>query len=117
MEPWQTAVEAARSKKAEDIVVLDIGKVSSFTEFFVICTGTNVRQTQAIADAIQEKLRAEGWRPMGIEGEQRGEWILVDYGDMLVHVFTPERRAYYDLERLWSKAPRVSVPEEAPVEG
>ena len=117
MEPWQIAVEAARSKKAEDIVVLDIGKVSSFTDSFVVCTGTNVRQTQAIANAVQEKLREEGWRPMGVEGEQRGEWILVDYGDMLVHVFTPEKRAFYDLERLWSKAPRIPVPEEASVEG
>ncbi|MCB1022108.1 MAG: ribosome silencing factor [Bryobacterales bacterium] len=117
MEPWQIAVEAARSKKAEDIVVLDIGKVSSFTEFFVICTGTNTRQTQAIADAVQEQMRAAGWRPMGVEGEQRGEWVLVDYGDLLIHVFTPDKRAFYDLERLWSKAPRVPIPEEAPVEG
>ncbi len=117
MEPWQIAVDAARAKKAEDIVVLDIGKVSSFTEFFVICTGSNIRQTQSIADAIQEKMREQGWRPMGIEGEQRGEWILVDYGDMLVHVLTPQKRAFYDLERLWSKAPRIAVPEEAAVEG
>lgn len=117
MEPWQIAVDAARAKKAEDIVVLDIGKVSSFTEFFVICTGSNIRQTQSIADAIQEKMREEGWRPMGIEGEQRGEWILLDYGDMLVHVLTPQKRAFYDLERLWGKAPRIAVPEEAAVEG
>jgi ribosome-associated protein len=115
MEIWEIAAEAAQSRKAEDIVVLDIGKVSSFTDYFLLCTGTNIRQTQAIANAVQEKLRENGWRPMGVEGEQRGEWVLLDYGDMIVHVFTPDKRVYYDLERLWAKAPRLSVPEQTPL--
>ncbi|MBI1352816.1 MAG: ribosome silencing factor [Acidobacteria bacterium] len=113
MQHWQLAVEAAQSRKAEDIVVLHIGEVSSFAEYFLVCNGTNIRQTQAISDAIEETLRAEGWRPLGIEGRQNGEWVLMDYGDLVVHIFTPEKRKFYDLERLWRNAPRVPVPEAA----
>ena len=113
MESWQFAVEAAQSRKAEDIVVLHIGKVSSFTEYFVVCSGTNTRQTQAIADAIEERLRKEGWRPMGVEGKQVGEWILLDYGDLVVHIFSPSKRKFFDLERLWRNAPQIPVPEAA----
>jgi len=113
MESWQYAVEAAQSRKAEDIVVLHVGKVSSFTEYFVVCSGTNTRQTQAIADAIEERLRQEGWRPMGVEGKQVGEWILMDYGDLVVHIFSPQKRRFFDLERLWGNAPQIPVPEAA----
>ena len=113
MESWQFAVEAAQSRKAEDIVVLRIGEVSSLTEYFVVCSGTNTRQTQAIADAIEERLREEGWRPMGVEGKQVGEWILMDYGDLVVHIFSPQKRRFFDLERLWRNAPQVPVPEAA----
>lgn len=113
MQDWEVAIQAAQSKKAENIVVLHIGKISSFTERFVLCDGSNSRQTQAISDAIEQALRAEGLRPIGVEGRGRGEWILMDYGDFIVHVFTPERRAFYDLERLWKKAPRLEVTEAA----
>ncbi len=113
MSEWEIAVQAAQSKKAEDIVVLDIGKVSSFTDTFVVCSGSNTRQNQAISDAIQTTLKQEGVRAAGIEGFQNAEWILMDYGDFVVHVLSPEARKYYDLERLWRKAPRIPVPEAA----
>ena len=110
----EVATQAAQSKKAKDIVVLHIGEVSSLADFFVLCTGTNVRQTQAIADAVTETLREQaGLRPLGVEGMQAGEWILVDYGDFVVHVFTPEKRNFYDLERLWKNAPRLPIPAAA----
>ncbi len=113
MSEWEIAVQAAQSKKAEDIVVLDIGKVSSFTDTFVVCSGSNTRQNQAISDEIQTTLKQEGVRVAGIEGFQNAEWILMDYGDFVVHVLSPEARKYYDLERLWRKAPRIPVPEAA----
>lgn len=113
MENWQLAVEAAQARKAEDIVVLHVGEVSSLTEYFVVCSGTNTRQTQAIADSIEERLREEGWRPMGIEGKRMGEWVLMDYGDLVVHIFSPQKRKFFDLERLWRNAPQIPVPEAA----
>lgn len=113
MSEWEIAVQAAQSKKAEDIVVLDIGKVSSFTDTFVVCSGSNTRQNQAISDEIQTTLKQEGVRVAGIEGFQNAEWILMDYGDFVVHVLSPEARKYYDLERLWKNAPRIPVPEAA----
>ena len=102
------AAAAALDKKAQDLVVLDLQGISSFTDYFLICHGTSVRQTQAIADAIEVRLKPEHGRAR-IEGYQDGEWILMDYVDLVVHVFTPAKREYYDLERLWGDAPRVKV--------
>ncbi len=113
MQDWEVAVQAAYSKKAEDVVVLDIGAVSTFTDHFVICSGASARQTQAISEAVERALRSEGYRPLGIEGRQHGGWVLMDYGAFVVHVFTPEKREFYDLERLWKKAPRLPLPEAA----
>ena len=112
MEDWELAVQAALERKAIDPAVLDIGKVSTFTEQFVICHGTNSRQVQAIADSVRTELKNEGRHPMHVEGYRSAEWILLDYGDFVVHIFSKDRRYYYDLERLWQKAPRlpVSVP-------
>ena len=112
-EEWQVAIEAAASRKAENPVVLQIGAVSSFTDHFLLLTGTNQRQTQAIADAIEAALKQRGVRAIGIEGRQTGEWILMDYGDFVVHVFSPEKREFYDLERLWKSAPRLPLHEAA----
>jgi len=78
--------------------------VASFTEFFLICNGTNPKQVQAIVDSIEEQLRKAGKRPMHIEGYANAEWVLMDYGDYLIHVFSEKARAYYDLERLWRDA-------------
>lgn len=92
-----------------DIAVLDLREVTSFTDYFVICTGNNQRQIQAISDAVEEELKAAGERPISIEGYQNAEWILVDYGDFIVHILSPGAREYYDLERLWRHAKSVQV--------
>jgi ribosome-associated protein len=103
------AVAAALDKKAQDVVVLDLRAGSAFTDAFLICTGTNVRQVQAISDSIEAALKKAGHRPALIEGYQHAEWILIDYFDFIVHVFTPLTRTLYDLERLWGDAKRVAV--------
>ena len=103
------AAHAASDKKATDLVVLDLRKVATFTEYFLICTGTSTRQVQAISDAIEEALRKNGKRPSHIEGYSSGEWILLDYGDFIAHVFGAPSRRFYDLERLWRDAPRVEI--------
>jgi len=103
------AVAAALSRKAEDVVVLDLRPTTDFTDFFVLLSGTSQRQLVAIADAILETLRGHGRRPDHLEGYPRQEWILIDYGSFVVHVFTPPTRAFYDLERLWGGALRVEV--------
>jgi ribosome-associated protein len=113
MEDWELAVQAAHSRKALDLKVLHIGAVSTFTDHFIICTGTNGRQVQAIADAVQTDLKKERLRPMSVEGFQNADWILLDYGDFVFHVFSPEKRTYYDLERLWRTAPTLPVPAAA----
>lgn len=103
------AVAAALDKKAEDLVVLDLRSGSAFTDAFVICTGTNLKQMQAISDGVVEALKKAGQRPALIEGYEHAEWILIDYFDFIVHIFTPVTRALYDLERLWGDAKRVAV--------
>jgi ribosome-associated protein len=102
-------VAAALDKKAMDLVVLDLRKAAAFTDFFVICTGANVRQVQAIADAVQEALRQRGSKPSLVEGTDRAEWVLIDYFDFIFHVFTPATRDFYGLERLWGDAERVQI--------
>ena len=98
-------VAAMLDKKALDIRVLYLGAISDFTDYFVIATGGSERQVQAIADGVEERLRGLDLRPLSAEGQTRGQWVLLDYGAFLVHVFTEERRAFYGLERLWSDAP------------
>ena len=107
------AVKAAEDKKAESLVVLDLRKAHGFTDYFVICSGTNSRQVRAIADGIVEALAAEGEQPSHVEGYDRSEWILLDYFDFIVHVFMPETRAFYGLERLWGNAEELKGTEEA----
>ena len=105
-----TAIAAALDKKAIDLVVLDLRRGSAFTDFFVICTGASTRQVQAIADGIEDALRARGTKPALVEGRGHAEWVLVDYFDFIVHVFTPATREFYALERLWGDAERVEIP-------
>ena len=105
----EAAVRAAQAKKAEDTVVLDLRRAADFTDFFVLLSGTNQRQLVAITDAVRDALREEGYRPTHVEGYPRHEWILLDYYDFVVHVFTPATRAFYDLERLWGGASRVEL--------
>lgn len=110
--PWLTAVRAAESKKATDIRVLDLTGVTSFTDYFILCTGSNPKQIQAIADEVGQKLKERGELPQSMEGYTQAEWILADYGDYLIHVFSEKARAYYDLERLWKSAKVLPIPPE-----
>ena len=103
------ATAAAESKQAVKLVVLDLRKSAGFTDFFVIASGTNTRQVRAIADAVIESLAAKGTKPAYVEGYDRSEWILLDYFDFIVHIFAPETRTFYDLERLWGNAERIEV--------
>ena len=107
------ALYAASEKKAIEPTVLDLRGIASFTDFFVICTGANRRQVQAIADEVVEQLKHHGSPASRVEGYQNAEWILVDYGDFVVHVFDEKARRFYDLERLWREARRLDVSPEA----
>ena len=106
----ELAVRAAEDKKALDITVLDLRHAHGFTDYFVICSGTNTRQIHAIADAVTDAVEADGARPAHVEGYDRSEWVLVDYFDFIVHIFSPDTRAFYGLERLWGTAERVEIP-------
>ena len=107
---WLVAVRAAESKKATDIKVLDLTGITSFADYFVICTGSNPKQVQAIADEIGLQLKRAGELPNSMEGYNQAEWVLVDYGDLLIHVFSAKAREYYDLERLWRSARTIDIP-------
>jgi ribosome-associated protein len=111
---WLTAVRAAEEKKAQDIRVLDLTGVSSFTDFFVICTGSSAKQNQAISDEVAFRMKKRGELPLSVEGYSQADWVLTDYGDVVVHALTPKARAYYDLERLWREGKTVEIPAEAP---
>jgi ribosome-associated protein len=102
----RTAVKAAQSKKGEDICVLDLRAASTFTDYFLILEGTNPRQNAALSDAIVHELKGLGVRPLGVEGTAHGEWILVDYGFLVVHIFSRAARDYYSLDKLWGDAPK-----------
>lgn len=104
------AIAAAEDKKATDILVLDLRKAGGFADYFLICTGSNSRQVRAIADGIDASLAAAGEKAFHVEGYQNSEWILLDYFDFIVHVFAPETRTFYALERLWGDAEPISVP-------
>ncbi|HEX8633453.1 MAG TPA: ribosome silencing factor [Pyrinomonadaceae bacterium] len=106
----ESALRAASDKKAHDLVVLDLRPIATFTDYFLIASGTNARQVQAIADEITERLKREGTRAERIEGYQTAEWVLVDYGDFIVHIFEDKSRRFYDLERLWREGRRVALP-------
>jgi ribosome-associated protein len=115
VEPEEAVMIAARAagdRKATDIALLDLREIASFTEFFLICTGTNPRQVQAISNAVEEELRKVRKRPLHIEGYSSAEWILLDYGDFIVHVFSVASRRFYDLERLWRDAKRIEIKDE-----
>jgi ribosome-associated protein len=107
----QAVVDAAHDRKATGVVVLDLKKSGAFTDYFVICTGTNPRQVQAIADAVETALKAQKQRPSLVEGYARAEWVLLDYFDFVVHVFSKHARDFYGLDRLWGNAIRTEVPD------
>src|SRR5262245_10796232 len=105
------AIEAALDKKAQDVVVIELSEICSFTDYFLICTGTSTRHNQTIAEGIEEKLRKQGVRPLHIEGHTEGEWILMDYVDFVVHIFSARAREFYDLDRLWRAGKRREIRE------
>jgi ribosome-associated protein len=114
------AARAADDKKAEDVVAINVAELLVVTDYFVIATGRTNIQVSAIADEVEERLRIDGGvKPIGREGVTEGKWVLLDYGDIVVHVFQPEERDFYRLEKLWSDAPRLAVPgvTDSPAEG
>jgi ribosome-associated protein len=113
-EEIRAAVAAARDKKAADLTVLDLRKAGAFTDYFVICSGNTVRQLKTIADAVEQSLSRLRVQPSHVEGYGTAGWILLDYFDFVVHIFTPDMRRFYSLERLWGSAKEVPVPEDAP---
>lgn len=106
-----SCVRFALDKKAYDLVVMEVGELTSIADFFVICTGRSDTQVQAIAQNVRDNLEAEGMRPLAVEGYTHGQWVVLDFGDVVVHVFNEPVRHFYDLERLWARAPRVTLPE------
>ncbi len=103
-----SAIQACLEKKAEELSILEMEKGSgAFTDYFVLCSGTNPRQVQAIADEVELRLKAAGIRPNSVEGYRQAEWVLIDYVDFVVHVFSEKARKFYDLERLWKSATRL----------
>jgi ribosome-associated protein len=106
------ALDAARAgldKKAEDVLLIDVRGLTSYADYFVLMTADSDRQAGAIADHVDQKLKEQGASKVGVEGYQSGRWILIDYGDIVAHVFSREARGFYDLEGLWADAPRISV--------
>ncbi len=104
--------KAALEKKAENLRVMDLREISSFTDYFVICSGQSERQVQAIANSVENALGLKGYDLIAMEGYGEGRWILMDTGDIVVHIFLDALRDYYDLESLWAQAPRIQVPSE-----
>lgn len=107
------AASAAADKKATDVVVMDVGETLVVTDYFVIASGNTAIQVRAIADEVEDRLRIDaGIKPIGREGAEEARWVLLDFGDLVVHVFQPEEREFYRLEKLWSDAARVALPAE-----
>jgi ribosome-associated protein len=106
------AINACQDKKAEELTILELEKGEGpFTDYFVICSGTNPRQVQAISDEVEERLKKAGLRPNNVEGYRQAEWVLLDYVDFVVHIFSEKARKYYELERLWKSAKRLEPAE------
>lgn len=107
-----SCARAAIDKKAENVKILDLSGISGFTDFFVICSGMSDRQVQAISDSVENTLSSQGFDLVSLEGYGEGRWVLMDFGDVVVHVFLDALREYYDLEKLWEDAPRLKIPSE-----
>lgn len=105
-------LEIIQERKAIDPVLMEVGRLTSFTDYFLVASGASSRQVQAISQHMARRLREEGFRPFGIEGEQEGHWVLMDYGDVVIHIFYEPVREFYDLEGLWTEAPRVESHEK-----
>ncbi len=106
------AVNAALEKKAKNLVILNIRNITSFADYTIICSGTSDRQVQSITSSIEDCMKKEGILPLGIEGEKGSRWVLMDYADIVVHVFYEPVREFYDIERLWSDAPKMEIADD-----
>jgi len=104
-------VRFALEKKAYDLVLMEVGRLTSLADYFLVCTGRSDTQVQAITHGVEDNLARAGARPLSIEGYARGQWTVLDYGDVVIHVFYEPVREFYDLDRLWARAPRVELPE------
>jgi ribosome-associated protein len=109
LEYARVAADAAEDKKATDVVILDIRGLSVIADFFIICSARSRTQVLAVADAVEERLALQGVRCKGIEGREEGKWVLIDFGDLVVHVFNDEERKFFSLERLWGDAERIPM--------
>jgi ribosome-associated protein len=105
-------INASLERKAKNLVILNVSQISAFADYFILCSGTSDRQVRAVAASIQENLKKADILPMGVEGDEAARWILLDYDDVIIHVFLESARTFYDLERLWSEAPRMDVPDD-----
>ena len=103
------SAKASEAKKAEDLVILDLTGISSFTDYFIILHGNSARQNRAIYEAIEQELKKEKIRPLSIEGRDNAEWILMDYGNFIIHIFSESTREYYALEKLWGDGIKISI--------
>ena len=112
LDKTKLCLEIIKERKAIDPVLFEVGKLTTITDYFLIASGNSSRQVQAITRHLQRRMREEGFRPYGIEGEQQGHWVLMDYGDIVVHLFYQPVREFYDLEGLWVEAPRVNLEDE-----
>lgn len=112
IEKARLCLEIIQERKAIHPVLMEVGRLTSFTDYFLVASGASTRQVQAISQYMARRLREEGFRPFGIEGEQEGHWVLMDYGDVVIHVFYQPVREFYDLEGLWTEAPRVESHEK-----
>ncbi|MCB2181812.1 MAG: ribosome silencing factor [Desulfobulbaceae bacterium] len=112
LELAQILSNAALEKKAEDLIILDVSKLSSFTDYFIIMSGRSTRHVQGLADAVSSELTRKRIKENSVEGVKDGLWVLLDYGDVVVHIFYKDERTFYDLEGLWHDAPRIAVQEE-----
>jgi len=106
-------INAALTRKAHNLVVMKVAEISSFADYFLICSGASDRQVKALCSSIEESLKKAGIVPLGIEGEKHGRWALMDYDDVVIHVFLEPLREFYDIERLWADAPRMLIPDDA----
>jgi ribosome-associated protein len=114
MTSWQKTLLLTRfalEKKAYDLIVLDVRGLTSIADYFIVCSGRSDRQVQSIAQGLEENAADEGFKPFAVEGAQRGHWVLVDFSDVIVHVFYEPVREFYDLDGLWGHAPRATLPE------
>lgn len=107
LEKARLCLEIIQERKAIDPILMEVGRLTSFTDYFLVASGASSRQVQAISQHMARRMREEGFKPIGIEGEQEGHWVLMDYGDVVVHIFYQPVREFYDLEGLWTEAPRV----------